>query len=212
MIIRTQIEGVANARDSARSVETNLPIMRLRQWARLAAGVLAAILFAGTHTPGAAQEANAPDSQEIERKFVEYQRIHVALEDLQQRAMRDPEVRAVQEDLDSILDAEINRIDPRMPQRLARAAVLEAEAHAAQQSGDDARADDLVAELATIRDAITAAQQQVLADPELARRITEYQQQLQRKMFDIDPDLPNLLVRFRELESDLRGASVELPG
>ena len=172
----------------------------------MAAVAAPAVLVAQSGT----EPAQAPAQQEMDAVFLEFQQVHMQLEDIQNQALQDPQLNATQTEIGSEIRAAMEAQDPTMPDRIARMTTLETEAHAAQQSGDNARLEELVTEAQSIEQHLLALQQSVLQEPAMAARIADFQTQLERKMAEVNPETQALIARFRELESRL--AAVSTPG
>lgn len=173
--------------------------------------LLALILTAGSPGLIAAQQADppaaVPGQLELEAIFAEFQRVHMQLEGIQNEALRDPQLSAAQQELGTTIQSAMENVDPTMKERMARAMVLEAEAHAAQQTGDAERLEELVSEVETIELHFMRVQQQVVAEPAIAAKIMAFQTDLERKMIELNPEALDLINRFRELESVLQSAT-----
>ena len=170
--------------------------------------LMAAFAAPAVLTAQSGAEAQTPAAQqELDAIFLEFQQLHMRLQDIQNRALQDPQLNATQEQIGNDIRAAMEVRDPTMPERLARMNTLETEAHAAQQSGDSARLQELVDEAMTIEEHLISLQQAVMQEPAMAARIAEFQAQLERKMSEVDPETQQLIARFRELESRLAAAS-----
>ena len=170
----------------------------------MAALAAPAVLSAQAGTPS----APSPAQPELDAMLLEFQQIHMQLEDIQGRALADPQLHATQVEIGNDIRAAMEAQDPTMPDRLARMGTLETEAQAAQQSGDETRLEALVMEAHGIEEHLLNLQQRVMQEPAMAARIAEFQTQLERKMDEVDPETPTLIARFRQLESRLAAATV----
>jgi hypothetical protein len=174
----------------------------------LAAAVLtiAAAQPALTQEPAGAPAPVRPEPADLEQMFMEFQRIHLELEEIQNRALQDSTLQATQEGLGSDIQKAMETADPTLPEWMARVSVLEAEAHAAQQADDVPRLEVVVAERDSLTQRFFALQNQIVGEPEMAGRIAGFQADLQRKMVEIAPHATRLIERLRQLESVLQEA------
>jgi len=167
----------------------------------------AVVLTFAASLPAPAQlSSGSPASADLEQMFMEFQRIHLELEEIQNEALRDSSLRATQEQLGTDIQEAMQSIDPTLPEWMARVSVLEAEAHAAQQADDTTRLEVVVAERDSLTQRFFALQNQVVSGPAMAGRIAGFQVDLQRKMVEIAPHASELIARLRELEMVLREA------
>lgn len=154
-------------------------------------------------SPAAGQTA---EQQEVQTWLAELEGLHSQLEALQNRALEDPELSAAQEELGDEIRGAITAADPSIQQRMDRMGELETEASAASQGGNMQRLQELMTEARDIQDHFFEVQQRVLETPELAAKLNSFQDQLQRKMLQLDPGAQALMDRFRELEGKLTEA------
>lgn len=180
---------------------------------RIKRGLLPALLLA--ILPGAlmAQEplptpAPAPQGppEELQVWLTELQQLHGRLEAIQQQALTDPSLSAAQEELGANIRAAMESIDPELEQGMTRIQALETEAAAAQQTGNQARLQEIGAEAQQIQQRFLSAQQQALQQPALAAQIEAFQDRLEARMREVDPSAEQLIARFQELEQKLSAA------
>lgn len=148
--------------------------------------------------------ASESTEQEVEAMFLEFQRLHMRLEELQDEALRDPGISAAQEALGQEIQQAMENRDPTMREQMARAMALETEAQAAQRSGDTDHLDVLIAEAQSIQDRFIAIQQEVVTEAAMAQKIMAFQNRLETKMMELNPEARELIARFRELEAELQ--------
>lgn len=172
---------------------------------------VAALLAAALGTlPGAAhaqQRANAAAARaaaaDVQAWFAELEQLHDRLAAIQARALADPQVGAAQVALGNSIKAAITRVDPAVTRGLARMEALDSLALRAEERGDEARLRQLSTEAQQLQRAFVAAQERVLAQPEIAAQVEAFQQRLQRKMLEVEPGAEQIMTRFRELEARL---------
>jgi len=134
---------------------------------------------------------------------MEIQQLHGQLEEIQKKALADPALSQAQQDLGTKIREAMEAIDPQLEQSMTRIQALETEAMAAQQQGNQARLQEIGAEAQQIQQKFIATQQLALQQPELAARLEGFQDQLEKKMLEVDPAAERLMARFQELEQKL---------
>lgn len=152
-----------------------------------------------------AQAAAPPADQAAEANqwLTEIQQIHGRLSELQEKALQDPDLRAQQDSLGSHIRAAMEALDPTLVASLDRIQQMDAEATQAEAQNDEAKLSALSAEAQKLEQQFLSAQQRALAQPELAAEFTAFQTALQAKILAADPQAPQLLARFQELEQKL---------
>lgn len=156
----------------------------------------------------AAQEAPAAapatgEQAAIQGLVAELQQIHQQLQALQERALQDSSLTAAQEALGANIKAAMNQADPSLEQGMEKMKSLETEFLAAQQANDTTKQVAISQEAGKIQERFVAAQQAVMAKPELVAQVQAFQGQLEAKMIQIDPNAQQLINRFRAIEGEL---------
>ncbi|HEX6308655.1 MAG TPA: hypothetical protein VFZ69_10735 [Longimicrobiales bacterium] len=164
---------------------------------RLVLPLLALLLPAGI----SAQDPAAPDP------VVELQSIQQKLVPLQERALEDSTLRAERDAATQALQAAMVAIDPEIAGKLARLEAMVEEMRAAQQQGDTAKIGALNGEAQQLQPQVIQVQAQAMAQPEIQQRIALFQQNLHKRMIELDPEADTLLKRAAELEARLRGGA-----
>lgn len=181
----------------------------------LAVAVLPAALSAQQRPPSAqraaAPRAGAPTLTAAQREaqgwYRELMQIGQRLQAAQVRAMQDAQLKTAQEQLGRDFKAAMIRVDPTLANVDARARAMEAEAKQAQQAGDRARMARLTQEAQQIQVKVMNAQQRALRDnPALATRARSFEEQLRRKMVQVEPQTLALVSRGQELQGKLAQA------
>jgi len=165
-----------------------------------------AALALGLPAMAITQEAAAADQQEVEGWLREMEQVHNQLESLQMQALQDPQLSRAQEQLGEDIRVAMERLDPAIQQRMARVEALEVEAVAAQQGNDVQKLQQLMQEAQQIQQHFMIVQQQVLEEPQIMAKVTDFQGQLERRMVEMNPQAQALISRFRELEGKLSAA------
>jgi hypothetical protein len=171
---------------------------RLQRWFLTVVFALSIPSIAVAQAPGSPAEG-----AEIQALFDELQRVHLQLEEIQMRALQDPQLSAEQAQLGERIQAAMEQTDPTLANRIARAEALETEAMTAQQAGNAQRLEELVVEAQAIQQHFMTVQQQVLGQPAIAQQLTTFQTRLESKMLEVDPAAATLISRFREIEDKL---------
>jgi hypothetical protein len=166
---------------------------------------LALLLVPPTLHAQARPEAGAAvrNAAEVEAMFGELDKLHAQLEDIQTRALEDPQIAAAQDELGARIKLAMERIDPTLQRGLDRMDAMEAEVSAATQRRDAARLQQLGAEAEQIQKQFISAQERALQQPEIAALVTSFQEKLERKMMELSPQSERLVARFRELQTRL---------
>jgi chromosome segregation ATPase len=166
-----------------------------------------AALVAQQTTPSASQErAGAPDQEQVQSWLSELQQLHLKLERIQASAAQDPQLQSAQVALGNQIREAMEKVDPQLPSQLERVEQLEAEAGRAQQAGDEAKLQQLAQEAEAIQIRFLEARNQVFQQPEMAARLEAFQARMESKMAEVDPEAPQLIKRFQELEEKLAKA------
>jgi chromosome segregation ATPase len=143
---------------------------------------------------------------QIQGWLAEIQQINGRLQELQQRAMQDPELAAEQEALGARIRTAMEAADPELQPSLERVEALQSEAVAAEQQADTARLMEIGEELRQIESRFMTAQEQALAQPEISSDLDAFQVALQSRLVELDPEAPQLIARFQELQQMLASA------
>jgi uncharacterized phage infection (PIP) family protein YhgE len=177
---------------------------------RFTTAALIALAIAAGPSIASAQQAAAP-SPELQRQvqgwLAEMQQIHGQLQELQNRALQDPQLSAAQASVGENLRNAMQQVDPSIQQGIQRLEAINAEAVTAREAGDNAKLQQLGTEVQQIELRFRAAQQQALqAQPQLATQMQNFQTSLEAKMAQMDPGAEQLIARFQELQTRLAGA------
>jgi hypothetical protein len=94
----------------------------------------------------------------------------------------------------------MDHADPELPRLFNRAGQIAGEMEAARTRNDAARFQALEHESAQIQARFMRVRGSVLRQPEIARQARVYEEQLRRRMMQIEPLTENFLSRSRELQ------------
>jgi len=157
-----------------------------------------------TAAPRAGAPALTPAQREAQGWYTELMQIGARLQAAQVKAMEDPQLKAAQEQLGKDFKEAIVKADPSLAGIDARAQAMEAEAQRAQQAGDQAKLARLTQEAQQIQLKVMTAQQRVLQENSaLATRARNFEEQLRRKMVQVEPQTMSLVARGQELQGKL---------
>lgn len=179
------------------------------RWAMiLAAAAMSLLLLAppaqsqtrlGPGSPGASVDPNSPEGL-----MAEYQQVQERLGRLQVQAIQESEeLEARRTELDGLVTAAMNEINPESDAQIERLSVLSDEAMAAQEAQDSARLQEIMTEAMAIRSELEAAQTAAVGRDDVQMEIQSFEEELMARVVEIDPDAPGLLVRLEELTAVL---------
>lgn len=187
--------------------------------AALALTALPAGLLAQQRQPqpqrAAVPRAAAPSAAQREAQawYAELMQIGARLQAAQVKAMEDPQLRAAQEQLGRDIKAAVVKVDPSLAGVDARAQAMEAEARRAQQAGDQAKLAQLTREAQQIQMKVMSAQQRALRENSaLETRARSFEEQLRRRMVQVEPQTMALVARGQELQGKLQQAARAMQG
>lgn len=143
---------------------------------------------------------------QIQAWLAEIQQLNGRLLEVRQEALQDAELSASQEAIGARVRAAMEAADSTLITSMTRLEALQVEAQAAQQQGNGARLEELGAEVRAIEERFAAAQQQALSQPELSAEVQAFQERLQAKILELEPEAPQLIARFQELQQNLSAA------
>jgi chaperonin cofactor prefoldin len=173
------------------------------------AALIALAIATGPSVANAQQAAAAPSPElqrQVQSMLAEMQQIHGQLQELQARALQDPQLSAAQASIGENLRNAMQRADPGIEQGLQRLEAINAEAVTARETGNNARLQQLGDEVQQIEIRFQTAQQQALqAQPQLATQMQTFQTSLEAKMAQLDPRAEQLIAQFQELQTRLAG-------
>lgn len=138
--------------------------------------------------------------------YAELQRISARLQQVHDRALEDPELRARRTALMETIQQAMDRTDPELPRLASRAEQIPAEVQAARGRGDAPRLQGLDRELGMIQARFMNVEQAVLRQPAIAREVRAYEEQLRAEMVRVEPLTESLLARSSELQRLLQAA------
>jgi chromosome segregation ATPase len=143
---------------------------------------------------------------EVQEWIAEIEQIQTRLAPVQEEALQDEAIQAEQEALGAEVEAAMQAVDPELAVLGDRMDQLRSEAQAAQEAGEMERLQGLAQEANQIQQRFQMAQAQALEQPELASKVESFQENLQAKMIEMDPEAEELLDRFEELATRIEAA------
>lgn len=145
-----------------------------------------------------AQVEGQPPPQ-VQEWIAEIQELSAQLGPLQQQAREDAEIKQEEERVTTIVRDAMIAADPANGQRLDRFETIIAEARAAQEAGDTAKIAELTSEAQQLQPQVQAAHEEALAQPEVETQIDAFNDKLQAKMVEMDPNAKESVERLNEL-------------
>ncbi|HEX8903492.1 MAG TPA: hypothetical protein VF771_01480 [Longimicrobiaceae bacterium] len=167
--------------------------------ALLAAAALAlpAALSAQQTQPAPAQPAPAAAAN----PQAEAAQLQAKLGQLQQQALQDPAIKAAQDSFTAVMNAQMAKLDPAAPGKLARAGAINGEVEAARAANDNVKLNALAAEAQQLQQYFAALQPRVVALPEVQTARQAYMEKLFGKMKQIDPNAQQYVERLTALRN-----------
>jgi hypothetical protein len=160
-----------------------------------------------TEVPSSRSLAPAPTAREsVINWYGELQSISGHLQRVHDRALQDPALRQARDRLMAGIQQAMDRADPELPRLYTRVGQIQQEMDAARTRNDPARFQALEMEQAQIQARFMRVRGTVLRQPEIARQARAYEEQLRRRMIQIEPLTENLLSRSTELQRLLQAA------
>lgn len=160
-----------------------------------------------TEVPSTRGLAPGPNAREsVINWYGELQSISGHMQRVHDRALQDPVLRGARDRLMAGIQQAMDRADPELPRLYARVGQLQTEMDAARARGDGARFQALEMETAQIQARFMRVRGTVLRQPDIARQARAYEEQLRRRMIQIEPLTENLLARSTELQRLLQQA------
>jgi hypothetical protein len=129
---------------------------------------------------------------------------------LEQQAMADSALQKQLVALQAHIQEEMVQEDPEFGEKEDRLVELRAEMSEAQQSGDQEAMSSIAAEGQALDTTLRQLQAEVLANEDIASKVTAFQENVQAKMAEIDPEAPELIERASEIAAILQGGT--MPG
>jgi hypothetical protein len=160
-----------------------------------------------TEVPSTRGLAPGPNAREsVINWYGELQSISGHMRRVHDRALQDPVLRGARDRLMAGIQQAMDRADPELPRLYTRVGQLQAEMDAARARNDGPRFQALEMEQAQIQARFMRVRGTVLRQPDIARQAAAYEEQLRRRMIQIEPLTETLLNRSAELQQLLQRA------
>lgn len=169
--------------------------------------MLSAALALAAAAPAAAQEAGQPDSAQLREWVTEAQRIQQRLANVQQQVLADPEIAEQRAEVAALVEEAVAEADPSLTTDLERARELEPQMAEAREAGDEERVQSLVAEARALEARIARAQQAALQDPDLSRIVLAFNERVEQRFVELEPEAPQMVERLQEIRARLQAVT-----
>ena len=146
--------------------------------------------------PGCAQ----PREPVTDTARAEAARIEAELAEIEARALRDPELRRMEQSLGEELMEAMLRADPGLAAAAGRLPLLQDARARAIDAGDAAEAAEAARQIAAIERRYLRAQRAALRQGPLAERVDRFHTLLRRRMIETEAAAESLLRRYAELQ------------
>ena len=168
----------------------------------IAAALLAAAPAMAQDEPTEAAPAEDNDRAALEKELTDIQQKLAAAE---QKALADPKVRQMQQELQAKVEAEVKRLDPKFDEKVEKLTSLQEQLLDAQQTGDEARQQKIVAEAMQLQGELEATQNKAMASEQIAAAIAAYEELVREKMKAAEPEVDKLIERGNAIVLELQG-------
>ena len=150
-----------------------------------------------------AQQTGAPQAMdpEIMALMMEAQQLRQELDPIQQEAMQDPALIRRMEQIQVRIERVMRDENPEL---FAQMDEFEARFNAAQEAGDQERAQEIAMEAQGVQQELQSRQQAVLERPEILEPIEAFQEAQRARMIAIDPQAGEIMDRLDEIFASLQ--------
>lgn len=163
----------------------------------------AAPLAAQEQQPVPQQQAPSPEQQQL---MAEARQIQTRLAQVQTEVLADPELKERQEEIGSRIETAMIEADPGLEDSMARVQELQQQMAQAQQAGNTAQLQQMVAEARQIESRYQQAQAQALEDPDLAQSVEAFNERVRERMLEVEPETEQLIERLQTLQQQLQAS------
>lgn len=126
---------------------------------------------------------------------------------LQQQALHDPALKAAEEQVGTVLQAAMERLDPAAHQKSARAAAMPAEVAAARAVNDNAKLNQLAQEANELTAYFNALRPRAMAQADVQAARQAYVAKVFERMKQIDPGVQQYVDRLTALRQGKQAAN-----
>ncbi len=153
-------------------------------------------------TPGEPDAGSGPGAL-----MAEYQQIQQRLAQVQERAMTDDSLRAAYTSLQDRVEGHMLAADPELREKQSRLQSLGQDLMNARQTGDEEAARTITAEGNALQTGLQQLQADALSDEAIAAELAGFQEKVQTRMAEIDPETPDMIARVEEIGTLLRAGA-----
>jgi chromosome segregation ATPase len=178
----------------------------------LALALVAAPLVLAAQQSPATRQPTPQQQQQLQAWATELQQIGERVMNVQMRVLQDPAISTRHQALGAEIEAAVVKHDASLASLPERVQQLEAQMRDAYEKRDEARFQQLQQQGQQLEARFIRARAAALAEPGLAGRMQAFQTELERRMLQIEPELPKLMERGRELQTRLQAAMGGQPG
>ena len=166
---------------------------------------LAGALLAAAPAVAMSQQNLAPRTlpPEAQAMIMEMQEIHNRLLPMQEAAMQDPQLKQEGEVLGAQIMKAMEEIEPQTPSLIARLNELAPQVQAAQDAMDRELLATLATEAGEIDQLLQIARARAVERPDIVQAIDAYEEKVQEKMVQDNPEAAQLLDRLEVLNGQL---------
>lgn len=175
----------------------------------LASGVCAGLLtLLVAAAPAAAQGGGQGQGQmsEMQQLRQQIQKIDQQLRKIRQQALQDSALQAKQLELQEMIGSAAREADPQYKKKEDRLNEIQKKMQKAQQNQDTAQMRSLMMEGQKLQRDVSRTQRKVVQRDSIDAEIQAFQEQMQKKMVEIDPQAEELLDRRDSLVQKYRAA------
>lgn len=155
----------------------------------------------GAEQPAPQQQQQQQMDPEAMALMTEAQELQQRLAPVEQEAMQDEALSSQLEQIQDQIEAAMRDENPELFEQMEQ---LEAEFMAAQEAGDDQRAQEIGMEAQGIEAELQAVQQDVLERPDIRGPIDEFEEARRTKMIEIDSEAGEIMDRLEEIFAEMQ--------
>lgn len=142
-------------------------------------------------------------SPEAQQLLQQYTQLKMQLEDIQRQAMSDEKVAEVKDELDQKIQAAMIENDPSVEQLISEREQITLDYKTAKDAGNQEQVSALEQQYRDLMAKLQPAQQAVVQQPEISSEIEDYQNMVEDKMAEINPNSQNMISQMAELKTKI---------
>lgn len=151
--------------------------------------------------------ANAQHTASAAPAGGEIAQLQQRINQLQQQALHDPALKAAEEQVGTVLQAAMERLDPAAHQKSARATAMPAEIAAARAANDNAKLNQLAHEANELTAYFNALRPRAMAEADVQAARQAYVEKVFERMKQIDPNVQQYVDRLTALRQGKQAAN-----